>query len=100
MDSTGIGVEQTAGGRRIAWEGGAGPSLPGPDVWLRGVYEGDRARLLFSLDGRDFRDAGLAVTLRFAKWKGARPAVFCYGPNGGAVDVDYVRYDLGDQKSP
>jgi len=32
------------------------------------------------------------VQLKFANWKGARLGVFCYGANGGAVDVDYVRY--------
>jgi beta-xylosidase len=94
-----VGVTQTGGVRRIAWLQGEGPALTGAEVWLRGVYDGDRARLLYSLDGRTYADTGVAVTLKFAKWKGARPAVFCYGPHGGSVDVDYVRYDLGNAVS-
>ncbi len=91
-----IGVEQAGGTRRLVWDGGAGPPLSGRDVWLRGAYDGDTGRLLYSLDGRTYADAGVVVKLKFAKWKGARPAVFCYGPNGGSIDVDYVRYRLGE----
>jgi beta-xylosidase len=91
-----VGLEQDGGGRRIAWEGGTGPSLPGGNVWLRGTYDGETAHLLYSLDGRTYADTGVPVKLNFAKWKGARLAVFCHGPNGGSVDVDFVRYELND----
>ena len=50
--------------------------------------------MFYSLDGVQYTDTGLAVELKFGKWKGARPALFCFGPNGGTVDVDFVRYNL------
>jgi len=44
-----------AGGtRRVLWEGGEGPALAGQEVWLRGRYAGDSARLEYSLDARPF----------------------------------------------
>jgi hypothetical protein len=95
----GIGVAMAAGARRIVWEGGEGPALPGPDVWLRARYSGDSGRLEYSLDGRTFTDAGVDVPLRFAHWKGARVGLFCYGRDG-RVDVDSVRYDYGARPGP
>jgi beta-xylosidase len=89
-----VGVAQAGGARRIAWPGGDGPTLPAGDVWLRGTYEGDAARLWFSFDGRAFTDTGAKFQLKFSQWKGARFGVFCYGDSGTA-DVDYLRYDYG-----
>jgi len=89
-----IGVVQAGKTRRVAWLGGDGPEVPGGDVWLRGTYEGDVARLWFSLDGAKFADTGVNVPLKFGQWKGARLGVFCYG-GAGRADVDYVRYDYG-----
>ncbi len=89
-----VGVTQTNGVRRISWNGGEGPMLSGTEAWFRGAYHGKDARLYYSTDGKTYTDTGLAVELKFAKWKGARPTVFNYGPDGGIADVDYVRYTL------
>jgi beta-xylosidase len=89
-----VGVTQSNRVRRITWEGGDGPVLDGNDVWFRGIYHGKDARLLYSTDGEHFTDTGLAVELKFGEWKGARLALFCFGPNGGVADVDFVKYSL------
>lgn len=89
-----VGVAQVNGARRIAWHSGDGPALAAGDVWLRGTYEGDAARLWFSLDGKTFTDTGAKVQLKFSQWKGARFGVFSFG-SSGSVDVDYIRYDYG-----
>jgi hypothetical protein len=93
-----VGVQQTNGVRRIAWNGGEGPEVPADgNVWLRGTYEGSTAHLFYSLDGKTFSDAGAPVTLRFDQWKGARIAIYSYG-DGGIADFDYVRYSYGEPK--
>jgi hypothetical protein len=89
-----VGVVLTNGVRRISWDSGEGPTLAGKEVWFRGVYHGKDARLFYSLDGEHYRDSGLVVELKFGKWKGARLALFCFGPNGGNTDVDFVQYNL------
>jgi hypothetical protein len=94
-----VGVRMIAGKRRIQWDEGQGPEVPGSEVWLRGRYEGDRARLEYSLDGKAYTDIGVAFTLRFGHWKGARFGVFCYG-DPAPVDFDYVRYVYGDTMTP
>jgi beta-xylosidase len=86
-----VGAGMAGGTRRVLWEGGEGPVLAGPDLWLRGRYAGDSARLEYSLDGRAYADTGVVFPLRFAHWKGARVGIFCYGRDGH-VDVDYARY--------
>jgi hypothetical protein len=85
-----VGAGMAGGTRRVLWEGGEGPVLAGPDLWLRGRYAGDSARLEYSLDGRAYVDTGIVFPLRFAHWKGARVGIFCYGRDGH-VDVDYAR---------
>jgi len=90
----GVGVTQSNGMRRITWNGGDGPVVDGKDVWFRGTYRGKDARLLYSTDGGHYIDTGLAVELKFGKWKGARLALFCFGPNSGSADVDFVKYNL------
>jgi beta-xylosidase len=90
-----VGVGMTGGTRRILWEGGEGPRVTGPDLWLRGRYAGDTARLEYSLDGKGFTDTGVAFPLRFGHWKGARVGIFGYGRDGH-VDVDYARYVYSD----
>lgn len=87
-----VGVGQENGARQIMWDKGAGPALAGPEVWFRGINEADSARLFYSLDGKTFADTGIAFKLMFKHWKGARIAVFSYGPNGGCADFDYIRY--------
>lgn len=91
-----VGVTQAHGVRRVAWNGGEGPECNRRELWLRGQYQGNAARLFYSLDGTTYTDTGAKVELKFGKWKGARIAVFCYGPESGVVDVDFVRYTLGD----
>ena len=71
-----------------------GAHLVGNEVWLRGRYSGDEARLEYSLDARFWTDSGVAFTLAFGHWKGARVGIFCYGRRG-FVDVDFVRYRYG-----
>jgi beta-xylosidase len=89
-----VGVAQHGSIRRIEWAGGEGPEVVGGDLWLRGTYTGATARLLYSFDGTTYADTGASVALKFGKWKGARVAVFCFGPSPGNVDVDYIHYSL------
>jgi beta-xylosidase len=92
------GVAMDAGLRRVAWSGGgAGPIVPGGEVRFRGRYEGDRARLFYSLDaGGSWTDTGISFTLAFEYWKGARVGLFSYGP-AGAADFYSFRYTYGDR---
>jgi len=91
-----LAAEKIDGACRVAWKGGAGAGIEtGGGLWLRGVYRQDRAELWYSLDGKNWSDSGQRVTLKFSAWKGARFGVFCYGANGGYVDLDYVRYRYG-----
>ncbi len=90
-----VGVVQENGVRRIRWPGGEGPTIGGQAVWFRGINSGDAGRLLYSLDGETYVEAGDVFRLRFRFWKGARIAIFSYGPNGGAADFDYLRYAYG-----
>ncbi|HSV13130.1 MAG TPA: glycoside hydrolase 43 family protein, partial [Tepidisphaeraceae bacterium] len=91
-----VGVEQTNGERHIAWEGGQGPALTSNEVWLRGTYHGDTARLSYCLDGKSFTDTKTKFALKFAFWKGARIGIFTYGGDG-AADFDYVHYRYADE---
>lgn len=88
-----VGVVREGAARRVYWDGGSGPPLAAATVWLRGVYDGANARLLYSTDGKQFADTGVAVTLAFGQWKGARVTIFAYGPGGGAADFDSFEYD-------
>jgi len=92
-----VGVVRAGGASRIFWDGGAGPAAPGPAVrgpavWLRAEYRGDAARLLYSLDGTAYVDTGLALTLKWGQWKGARLALFACGDGGGVADFDYFHF--------
>ena len=40
-------------------------------------------------------DAGATFKLGFVNWKGSRPALYSFGPNGGYVDVDFFHYTYG-----
>ncbi|WP_245844100.1 family 43 glycosylhydrolase [Nibricoccus aquaticus] len=87
-----VGATRREGVLRVRYEGEVGPALKGEALWLRGIYDGERARLLYSLDGASYVDTGIAVQLRAGQWKGARVGLFCYGEGGGSVAVDYFRY--------
>jgi hypothetical protein len=91
-----IGVGMENGVRKILWDKGEGPALKSPNVWFRGVNNGDTGRLFYSLDGRNYVDAGVTFRMVFKYWKGARIAIFSYGANGGSADFDYVRYEYGE----
>jgi beta-xylosidase len=93
-----IGVGQENGSRKIQWNQGKGPVLQRQEVWFRGVYNGDKAQLLYSLDGKKYIDTQMAFRLAFRFWKGARIAIFSFGNNGGSADFDYVRYMYGGAK--
>jgi len=116
---TAVGVERKDGAIRLYWEdyvpappgtpattpplpgkATAGPVIASGPVWLRGEYRGDTARLAYSTDGKTFNDTGLEVKLRFSQWKGARLALFCYGPGGGAADFDWFRFKHGTDAMP
>ena len=90
-----VGVSQENGVRKILWDDGEGPVLQGKEVWLRGVYRADIGTLRYSLDGKTYVDTGKTFRLFFRFWKGARIAIFSYGPGGGSADFDYVRYKYG-----
>jgi beta-xylosidase len=90
-----IGVKQEKGQRTLEWDHGIGPTLKGDSVWLRGTYQADQAHFAYSLDGKNFLDAGVSFRLGFANWKGSRPAVYSFGPDGGYVDVDFFHYRYG-----
>ena len=89
------GVVQTAGTKRLgSAQSEDGPILQGDALWLRGEYHGATAMLAYSTDGKNYTNIDQPVVLRFASWKGARLGVFSYGPAGGTVDLDYIRYQL------
>ncbi len=90
-----VGVRQENGTRKIQSYRGDGLVLTGTQVWFRAVNSGDSGRLLYSVDGKRYVEIGDAFQLRFRFWKGARIAIFSFGPSGGAVDFDYVRYRYG-----
>jgi beta-xylosidase len=87
-----IGTGQDKGTRRIMWDQGEGPIMKSNEVWFRGIYDGDTGRLLYSLDGKSYIDTAKTFRLFFRFWKGARIAIFNFGPNGGSADFDYVHY--------
>jgi len=102
-----VGVENESGRLRLYWDRGYGiPENNGvasrtnaldsklSELWLRGTYDGNRAHLAYSLDGQTFTDTGLAITLMFAQWKGARVALFSYGGGEGYADFSNFHYEL------
>jgi beta-xylosidase len=90
-----IGVTQERGGRRVEWNHGGGPVLTGNVLWLRETYQADQAHFAYSVDGREFIDAGVTFKLGYANWKGSRPAIYSFGPKGGFIDVDWFHYTYG-----
>lgn len=90
-----VGVARFEGRLRFYSETGLGPVIGERDVWLRGTYAGEQARLHFSTDGETFTDVGAKVVLRFGQWKGARVTLFAYGPGGGVADFDEFQYRHG-----
>jgi beta-xylosidase len=90
-----IGIGQDGGVRKILWRQGEGPVLQGNQAWFRGTYDGDTGRLFYSLDGKTYVDSQKTFRLVFRFWKGARIAIFSFGPYGGSADFDYVRYSYG-----
>lgn len=97
---SGVGIWRSGGISRIFWDGGTGAALVNSIVWLRAEYRGETARLAYSLDGATFVDTGVAITLTFSQWKGARLALFCWGPGGGAADFDYFHFTPGAEPVP
>jgi len=89
------GVVREGETKRLFWDGGTGPLVTGGTVWLRGEYQGDNARLLYSLDGKIFVDTDVVIELKFGQWKGARLALYCYGDGQGAADFDYFHFSHG-----
>lgn len=87
-----VGVTRVQGKLRLYSEAGLGGEVAEQELWLRGTYDGGIARLHTSIDGETFVDVGAKVTLRFGQWKGARVALFAYGPGGGMADFDDFQY--------
>ena len=74
----------------------AGPEVADV-IYLRAIYEqgnGQTAsgRYMYSLDGKKFESVPGTTTLSFQSWKGARIALYSYGPNPGAADFDSFHY--------
>ncbi len=97
-----IGVERAGGDLRLRRNAEPSERLaPGIQcVWLRGVYDGTSAQLLYSFDGQAYHELGPKVLLQFSQWKGARAALFCYGSSGGAADFSAFSVKLGDEPVP
>ncbi len=82
------------GTKRVYWSDGVGPVVTQEVVWFRGTYDGDRARVQYSFDGETFGNVGDSIALKFGQWKGARVALFSYGPAGGHADFDGFDYEV------
>jgi beta-xylosidase len=95
-----IGVKHQNGQNVIAWPDGTGPVLTSNNVWLGGRYDGDAARMVYSLDGTQFTDCGQTFKLRFLNWKGARVGLFCFGSGGGSADFDWFHYSFSAHLPP
>ena len=95
-----MGVERTAAGWTLFWNGGTAPLGEARELWLRGEYQGAAARLAYSLDGVTYTDTGAAIPLKSGQWKGARVALFCYGDGAGAADFDFLQYTPGTDAVP
>lgn len=95
-----IGVVRDGGALRMLGPAGTGERIAGELVWLRGEYEHDAARLLWSTDGANYHESGIAVRLKFGQWKGARVALFAYGPGGGVADFDDFFYVHSRKTAP
>jgi len=92
---TPVGVVADAdGAKRVYWSDGVGPVVEQDAVWFRGTYDGDRARVQYSFDGKVFTNVGDSVALKFGQWKGARVTLFCFGPGGGHADFDTFDYEV------
>lgn len=87
-------VADEDGAKRVYWSDGVGPVVTQDIVYFRGTYDGDRARVQYSFDGKTFGNVGDSITLKFGQWKGARVALFSYGPAGGHADFDAFDYDV------
>jgi beta-xylosidase len=88
-----VGVRCANGRKQIVWDWGEGPMVEENEVWLGASYSLSWG-LFFSGNGanRPFVNVGKTVQLRFAYWKGARPAIFCFGGGNGHVDVAEFGY--------
>jgi beta-xylosidase len=90
-----VGVSQEGGQCAMNWTMSgpvAFPALDKDTVYLRATYQGDQASFAYSVDGKKFTETPAKFRLGFSSWKGSRPAVYCFGPNAGYVDVDYFHY--------
>ena len=104
-DYTWIGIAQDAGRRRVVFvkgdPGGVSAHIEGPvvesrDIWLKLEYRAARGRLLYSLDGRTYRQRGDPDYAYTSSWyEGTKVGIFSYnlstGPAGGAADFDFFR---------
>lgn len=98
-----IGVVQTAGQRRLTMSTAgaqiAGPVITQNSVVLRMQVADETVAYEYSLDeGKTFAPLGERVKLRFAWWKGARPALFSFYTGAeqaqpGRADFDWLHVD-------
>jgi beta-xylosidase len=101
-----VGAVREQGATRIVFssEGNETASVAAAGIVQLRVHVGTDQQALFSYsvdDGASFTAIGAPSALRFAWWKGARPALFSYikSPPGiatgsGHVDVDWVRVQV------
>jgi beta-xylosidase len=95
-----IGLVREQGRTRIAYASAGvetpGPETAGPFVELRVEVTADQtAHFSWRQGGGDFQPSGEPSPLRFAWWKGARPALFSFikpadAKSAGWIDVDWV----------
>jgi len=87
-------VVDADGTKRVFWSDGIGPVVTKDTVYFRGTYDGPVARVQYSFDGKTFGNVGDSIPLKFSQWKGARLALFSYGPVGGHADFDFFDYEV------
>jgi beta-xylosidase len=87
-----VGVIQTNGQRKID---SSDVTVTNNTIWLRGTYQGVGCHFAYSFDGIHFIETSTQFKMGFKNWKGGRPAIYTFGPNGGFIDVDYFRYTYG-----
>ena len=96
--SAGSVSRESGGTPRLRWKDGEGPALAGAEVWLRGRYDGDIARLVYSLDGEGLHGhrRHRPAAVRPLEGRARRRLLLRRRRDG---DVDYVRYRCEDTVS-
>ena len=95
----GIGVSRREGKLQFYCETDGDVAMLGSAakvVWLKvGIADG-LFTFSYSTNGRDYHEAGPAVTIRAANWKGPRLGLYCYNRTAasGKARFNYLHYDV------